>query len=223
MREQQHSTRPCLRCGARATVATKNHARRTYCSSTCEFQARRERNAASFETLFWSCVDRREADACWSWTGTRGRHGYGRFFTRKRFDVRAKGAAHRIAYELTHGPIAPGLYVCHRCDNPPCCNPAHLFLGTHAENMRDKLEKGRQPWGEACRAAKLSSGDAPWIRWAAAYSGSSHESIAAVYGVSRRAVGMLIAGDTWARAPKVLPKARPVSGCVVIPFLRVTR
>lgn len=81
----------------------------------------------------------RESD-CWMWTGARmrGEGSYGRFRNR---------LAHRVAWELFKGPIPFGLYVLHRCDNPPCVNPEHLFLGTQQDNMDDAHQKGRGgPW-----------------------------------------------------------------------------
>lgn len=78
---------------------------------------------------------------CLEWKGTRTFENYGRLFVRRR-SIRA----HRLAWELVHGPIPDGLCVCHQCDNPPCVNPDHLFLGSHQDNNRDAVRKGRSRW-----------------------------------------------------------------------------
>lgn len=88
---------------------------------------------------FWSRVDRSKGDdACWEWTGARNGRGYGMCGVGTRYH-----GAHRVAYTLCSGTIPDGLNVCHHCDNPPCVNPAHLFLGTQSDNMRDCFAKGR--------------------------------------------------------------------------------
>jgi hypothetical protein len=89
---------------------------------------------------FWSKVGKGSAASCWEWTGARIPQGYGSLGTRERSQI----GAHRISWSIHNGPIPPGMFVLHRCDNPPCVNPAHLFLGTQLDNMRDKLQKGRQ-------------------------------------------------------------------------------
>lgn len=86
-------------------------------------------------------LSRPSDDACWVWTGFRDRKGYGQIALDGRRGVH--GYTHRVAWELHNGPIPDGLWVLHRCDNPPCCNPAHLFLGTAADNNRDMAAKGR--------------------------------------------------------------------------------
>lgn len=86
---------------------------------------------------FWSRVAK--SDGCWLWTGARfGPNGYGAVRFQKR-----NSSAHRVSWMIHFGPIPDGLFVCHKCDNPPCCNPAHLFLGTIGDNTRDMIAKGR--------------------------------------------------------------------------------
>jgi hypothetical protein len=87
---------------------------------------------------FWAKIDRRAADECWPWTGARSRQGYGKL----RVGTLTPDA-HRLSYEFFYGPIPVGLHVLHTCDNPPCVNPAHLWLGTVADNMQDRNKKGR--------------------------------------------------------------------------------
>lgn len=113
----------------------------------CSYGAQRKRHtlrkgAGTFpplQTRFWSKVARGSADACWPFHGVRDRKGYGRFH------MKSQGAclAHRVAWELVNGPAPKDRCVMHECDNPPCCNPAHLRLGTDADNKADMLAKGR--------------------------------------------------------------------------------
>jgi hypothetical protein len=111
--------------------------------------------------------------------------------------------AHRLAYALTHGAIPNGLFVCHRCDNPKCCNPKHLFLGTPLDNVSDCVRKGRRAKtkghyndGAANSHAKLSGDDVGAIRRRVA-SGERQTAIAKEFGVDKGTVWRLVHGRTW--------------------------
>jgi hypothetical protein len=124
---------------------------------------------------FWDRVDKAGPDDCWLWTSATTK-GYGSVWHNGRMQY-----AHRVAWERTEGVPAPGhLEVCHHCDVPPCCNPRHLFLGTHAENMADAAAKGRM----TNVRRKLSAADAFMIT-GLRDAGAAPKAIAEWYGVNR--------------------------------------
>lgn len=138
------------------------------------------------------------AAGCWEWTGRRFRDGYGEF----NFGDGRRSVAHRAAWELLRGPIPDGLYVCHRCDNPPCVNPDHLFLGTAKDNERDKESKGRRESraGENNGNAALTEGQVHAVR-AAAARGDADEVIGERYGVAAATVRGIRTGRDWKSVP----------------------
>lgn len=138
---------------------------------------------------FWAKIVRAK-EGCWDWRGAKHPHGYGLLF-RKRGERPA--AAHRLSYEIHFGPIPPNMRVCHRCDNPPCNNPEHLFLGTAKDNTRDMIEKGRVARGERIASAKLSASDVLRIR----SDTRTQKAIAADYGVRRQTISKLKSGKRW--------------------------
>lgn len=107
----------------------------------------------SAEERFWAKVDQAEPNGCWPWTGHRIDTGYGRFY----LGGKHRGT-HRVAWTFTYGLIPDGLHVLHRCDNPPCCNPVHLWIGTHSDNMRDMVAKGRLGGRKGAKPGELHHG-----------------------------------------------------------------
>lgn len=130
---------------------------------------------------------------CIEWAGGQDKDGYG--YIRKGGKT---AKTHRLAWELKHGPIPDGLHVLHRCDNPPCCNDVHLFLGTNTDNVVDKTLKcrGNQPKGEAHWKARLTEADVAEIRLRLAR-GEQQNVIAEDFGVSGAHVSAIKSGKAW--------------------------
>lgn len=136
-------------------------------------------------------------DECWPWTAGMTSSGYGAVWTGE------KRRAHREAIEAILGEgAADGLVVRHSCDNPPCCNPAHLELGTHTDNVRDCVERGRHvaPKGEAHGRAKLTADDVRAIRseYVRGSSEFGQTALAHRFGVHHTLIGLIIRRKSWA-------------------------
>lgn len=152
---------------------------------------------------FWSYVSVDEdVTACWNWNGAFDSNGYGRFHIGR--SRNSSMLAHRIAFGLQHGVLPEA--VCHRCDNPACCNPSHLFGGTLADNNRDMTAK-RRHWAhvDASRSAKgerhghskLTDRLVSLIREKYAMGGSSQRQLAQEFGVCQRTINKVVRGIGW--------------------------
>lgn len=147
------------------------------------------------EDRFWSKVDRSgDVDSCWPWQAGKNERGYGLFWLRDRNVM-----AHRYAYELTYGPLPEGMLACHRCDNPPCCNPAHLFAGTYADNAHDRDQKGRHnpAEGSAHGSATLTDDLVRSMKIRYAQGGISQRELARLYNVTTQTVSSIMVGRYW--------------------------
>lgn len=146
------------------------------------------------ETRFWPNVERGEDDACWEWRGSRQVNGYGCI------RINNRGfRTHRIAWELTNGPIPKGMHICHACDNPPCCNPRHLFLGTQRDNMRDAIAKGRFrfiPEESKRVGVKLTPDMVREIRRRVA-AGEMQTALAREFGINKYTMRSIVHRRTW--------------------------
>jgi hypothetical protein len=200
-------TRVCMHCGGSFTVPRSHLTRRPslYCSHACHAEADHLAAEARVAERFWSRVGK--SDECWIYKGFLDKDGYGGFWAHGR-----NLKAHRIAWNLTNGPIPDGLRVCHRCDNPSCVRPDHLFLGTDADNVRDRQAKGRSARGDRSgprlhpdrlkrgednKAAKLTWEAVRDIRRRHAAGGVTMTALANEYGVSQIAVSNVVRGIVW--------------------------
>lgn len=137
-----------------------------------------------------ACVDRSGGpDACHLWTARTNRAGYGLV----PHGQKGQAMAHRVAYVAVNGPIPAGALVCHRCDVPACCNPAHLFLGSILDNNRDKYAKGRHPMGEALPSSKLTDVQVIEVRKMLAV-GHLQRDIAKRFGVGQTLISRIARG-----------------------------
>lgn len=141
---------------------------------------------------FWSKVEKRGPDECWVWTPPTLDTGYGQFW----MDGKQR-RAHRLSWTMENGPIPNGLCALHTCDVRACVNPAHLFLGTKADNNADRDAKGRQVFakGERHGSAKLARELVRQIRHV--YPAKSQRRLAAIFGVSQHTICDIVNRRTW--------------------------
>lgn len=139
---------------------------------------------------FWNRVQK--TDGCWLWTGAKNKRQYGHF---------AVGGKHMLSHRfsfLLHNLYLPAeLHICHKCDNPPCCNPHHLFAGTRSDNLRDAVAKGIQlgNLGEKRWNSKLK--DADILRIRNDFTGQSHASVARLFKVDPSVIVRVRSGERW--------------------------
>jgi len=146
---------------------------------------------------FWQRVSISSPDACWDWNGPRQPHGYGLFHIAS---MQRNVGTHRISYVIAHGDIPNGMCVCHSCDNPSCVNPAHLWVGTQAQNVVDRKLKGRNgaSRGESSPKAILTEVDVIEIRRrAAAGRWGIQAQLAREYGVDPMTIRDIVVGRNW--------------------------
>jgi hypothetical protein len=156
---------------------------------------------------FWSKVERKGPNECWLWKAGRFKRGYGLFYLHRKLQK-----AHRASFQIHHGEIPPGKCVCHTCDNPLCVNPAHLWIGSVAENNKDRSIKGRSatgdrsgarthihlvPRGERAAHAKVTASDVIEIRRRYNEGGVSQKSLGDEFGITQSVVSKIILRENW--------------------------
>lgn len=188
---------------------TNPHKSRGYCA---KHRARMDRGTeiggpelknapyGSLDELFqrngWTeVIVRPELGACWEWNGGRNATGYGRtsFALKGKYNY----LVHRLSYEHWVGDLLDSEVVCHKCDNPPCMNPAHLFKGSHADNQHDAVAKQRNAFGERNGHHKLTEDQVRSIRAAYVPRKVTQAYLGEVYGVSQTAIGLIVRGKRW--------------------------
>jgi hypothetical protein len=175
----------CLHCGASFGPGRKGlkvFALRKYCCHACSCEAR-----ISSMRVRWEKKVQRAANGCLIWTGSKNARGYGNI---RNLVTRSRLCAHRAAYEIFIGPIPEGMQVLHRCDNPSCVEPTHLFLGSQVTNMRDMLSKGRS------FKAKLVPDQVREIR-ERLLRGDAGVLLAREFGVTPTAISFIKRGRSW--------------------------
>jgi HNH endonuclease len=171
------STYRCQHCGAKFQPANRSQ---DYCSFRCRF---------------YSKIDMRTPTECWEWQASRHEKGYGWF----RLGGKMR-KAHTVAYEYFKGEIPAGLLVCHECDNPACCNPNHLWVGTVADNTHDMIRKGRNYTTPKGSSKKLTPEDAVSIRDTWRKGKTTMKALAQQYGVSISTIQRVLAYHTHPNA-----------------------
>lgn len=148
--------------------------------------------SAVMDERFWSKVDK--SGDCWEWIACKTKAGYGQYSVNG-----SREYTHRLSWEYKYGPITSGIFVCHKCDNPACINPEHLFLGTQKDNMGDCHAKGRgsKPpihYGESHPMSKLTEEEVIRIR---SFSHLGPPGVGKLFGISRQLAGAVLKRQIW--------------------------
>jgi len=187
---------------------------------------RRPERCTPLSERFWRYVTISEESDCWWWSGNRNRRGYGKIQSEPP-EARTLVAS-RASWELHYGAIPDGMLVCHRCDNPSCVRPGHLFLGTSKDNIRDSVQKGRHAClahvpprraGTESAAAKLTDDNVRVIR--ALFSGghARNTQLARMFSVTSRTIKLIVDGSTWKHITGAPPQEQLVAAIRHIPPL----
>lgn len=149
---------------------------------------------------FWKRVLRGDRNECWPWVGPTDKDGYGAYAITPGQNQKR---VHRISYEFHFGKIPSGMLVCHECDNPPCCNPSHLFLSDCSGNMKDKINKGRGRWliGSLSPTSKLTESQIRQIkqRYVRGWKdrANNQTALAREFGVDQAQISRIVNDNAW--------------------------
>jgi hypothetical protein len=195
MPEKATVARVCAQCDRTffARPSSIRHSGARFCSRPCLYVWQRRLTLAD---VFWSKVV--TTDDCWWWTGAKKGNGYGHITRRGQGML-----AHRVSYELHHGPIPDGMYVCHRCDHPACVNPAHLFAAPPMTNVADMRRKGRAVYVNGQRKANAKMTDALVVEMRARFAagGISQRELGRQYGIAAPIARAIVRRERWVHVP----------------------
>ena len=185
-------------CGQKTNISAKNNTKRGYVKGKpfpfIVGHADKLRAKRTLESRFWERVTPGAPDECWLWPVPPS-HTYGRIRS-EQYRGGKNVPTHRLSWEIHFGPIPDGMIVCHKCDTPACVNPAHLFLGTTADNMKDREEKGRHGFYDQSVLSPLSSEQVVDIRQRHAQ-GETQSALAREYGVCLNTVHKIVHRRSW--------------------------
>lgn len=183
----------CEKCGNHfmARKSSVDIGKGKYCSMSCARSAIPSKKRRDQKERFFDLV--KKTNSCWVWMGRKAKFGYGQF---KDMRIKKQILAHRFSYEIHYGMIPNGLCVCHKCDNPSCVNPEHLFLGTYKQNMQDAASKKRMPHGESHFRTTLKNKDIFFIRENFPHISAKH--LANMFSVTKCTIYNILHRKTWA-------------------------